>query len=149
MKTENLNYVVRIGYEKYTNPSVEGWKVLDKAISNGIRPIGPSWVRYLAVKDSAHDGLPSFIAAMNGVMLYYELAEPIEVDLPEPLNLDYEVSDFGTEEVLSSEPTTPMKADIIYQFNAVDRIRDNSSNIKALDAKLGDINTILESIINS
>ena len=60
------------------------------------------------------------------VMLYYELAEPIEVDLPEPLNFDYEVSDFGTEEIVSSEPTTPMKADIVYQFNAVDRIRDNS-----------------------
>ena len=67
-----------------------------------------------------------FAQSMSGVMLYYELAEPIEVDLPEPLNLDYEVSDFGTEEVISDVPTTPMKADIIYQFNAVDRIRDNS-----------------------
>lgn len=94
------------------------------------------------------DSAELFQSEMQGIMLYYELAEPIEVDLPEPLNLDYEVSDFGTEEVISDVPTAPMKADIIYQFNAVDRIRDNSSNIKSLDAKLGDINSILESIIN-
>lgn len=143
MKTENLNYAVSIGYEKYKNPSAEYWKALDKAISNGIRPIGPSWVRYLAVKDSSHDDLPSFKAAMSGVMLYYELAEPIEVDLPEPINLDYEVSDFGTEEVISDTPTTPLKADIIYQFNAVDRIRENSANIKKIEDKLDDISVDL------
>ena len=82
------------------------------------------------------DSAASFKSAMQGVMLYYELAEPIEVDLEEPLNLDYEVSDFGTEEVISSEPTTPMKADIIYQFNAVDRIRDNSRHTAEADKKL-------------
>lgn len=74
----------------------------------------------------------AFKAAMSGVMLYYELAGPIEVDLEEPLNLDYEVSDFGTEEVISDTPTTPLKADIIYQFNAVDRIRENSLSLEDL-----------------
>lgn len=68
----------------------------------------------------------------DGTTTYYELAEPIEVDLEEPLNLDYEVSDFGTEEVISDTPTAPLKADIIYQFNAVDRIRENSLSLEDL-----------------
>lgn len=86
------------------------------------------------------------------VMLYYELAEPIEVDLPEPLNLVYEVSDFGTEEVLSSGPTAPMKADIVYLFNAVDRIRDNSRHTAEADKKLLDYESriaALEAIVAS
>ena len=91
---------------------------------------------YVYVRDDSYTDTATFKAAMSGVMLYYELAEPIEVDLEEPLNLDYEVSDFGTEEVISSEPTTPMKADIVYQFNAVDRIRDNSRHTAEADKKL-------------
>ena len=91
------------------------------------------------VYDSSYTDADTFKAAMSGVMLYYELAEPVEVDLPEPLNFDYEAWDFGTEEIVSSEPTTPMKADIIYQFNAVDRIRDNSrhtaESVELLNAK--------------
>ena len=76
-----------------------------------------------------------FKQAMQGVLLYYELAEPIEVDLPEPLNMTYEAWDFGTEELVVSESTTPLNADIIYQFNAVDRIRENSTHIKEITDK--------------
>lgn len=71
--------------------------------------------------------------AMSGVLLYYELAEPIEVDLPEPLNMTYEAWDFGTEELVAKGATTPLNADIVYQFNALDRIRENSSAIDALE----------------
>ena len=107
-------------------------KQKDKAI--GFNPSGT-----LLISDTSFGiDVESFKAAMQGVMLYYELAEPIEIDLEEPLNLDYEVSDFGTEEVISDVPTTPMKADIIYQFNAVDRIRDNSRHTAEADAKLLD-----------
>ena len=97
----------------------------------------------ICVYNSSYTDDATFKAAMSGVMLYYELAEPIEIDLPEPLNLDYEVSDFGTEEVISDTPTTPLKADIIYQFNAVDRIRENSANIKKIEEKLDDISVDL------
>lgn len=84
------------------------------------------------IRNDFYTDFATFKAAMSGVMLYYELAEPIEVDLPEPINMDYEVSDFGTEEVISDTPTTPLKADIIYQFNAVDRIRENSLSLEDL-----------------
>ena len=89
------------------------------------------------IRDSSYTNAGNFKAAMSGVMLYYELAEPIEVDLEEPLNLDYEVCDFGTEEAISTEATTPLNADIIYQFNAVDRIRDNSRHTEEANALLG------------
>lgn len=100
----------------------------------------------LFFRDDSYTGADAFKAAMSGVMLYYELAEPIEVDLEEPINMDYEVSDFGTEEVISDVPTTPMKADIIYQFNAVDRIRDNSRHTAEADAKLLDFETRIKAL---
>lgn len=86
----------------------------------------------LFVRDSSYTSSADFKQAMSGVLLYYELAEPIEVDLPEPLNMTYEAWDFGTEELVYDTPTTPLNADIVYQFNAVDRIRENSSAIDAL-----------------
>ncbi|MBQ2436325.1 MAG: hypothetical protein II269_09380 [Bacteroidaceae bacterium] len=99
---------------------------------SGIAGPQPGYWNTICVYNSSYTDDATFKAAMNGVMLYYELNEPIEVDLPEPINMDYEVSDFGTEEVLSDTPTTPLKADIIYQFNAVDRIRENSLSLEDL-----------------
>lgn len=87
----------------------------------------------LFVRDSSYTTTTDFKAAMSGVLLYYELAEPIEVDLPEPLNMTYEAWDFGTEELVAKGATTPLNADIVYQFNAVDRIRENSSAIDDLE----------------
>ena len=53
------------------------------------------------------------------------MREPIEVVFDEPINLDYVVSDFGSEEALSEVGSwSVLSADIIYQFNAVDSIRD-------------------------
>jgi hypothetical protein len=70
---------------------------------------------------------------MQGVMLYYELAEPIVTEIEEEfVNFDYYVEDFGTEEAVSSVASTPFNADIVYQFNAVDRIRDNDRKIDTL-----------------
>lgn len=91
-------------------------------------------MQYLYVRTS-HTDVASFKTAMSGVKLYYELAEPIVTPIEEVVNFSYEVSDFGTEEIISNGPTTPFKGDIVYQFNAVDRIRDNSRNIEKLNEK--------------
>lgn len=115
----------RIISSRYSNkPHGSGWSNLgDKHIV-----FYNSDSQFIGVTDSAYSTAASFKESLinNPIEVYYELAEPIEVDLEEPINMDYEVSDFGTEEVISEVPTTPLKADIIYQFNAVDRIRDNS-----------------------
>ena len=67
----------------------------------------------------------AFKESVSGVRVFYELREPIEVIFDEPINLDYVVSDFGSEEAFDADGGwSIMSADIIYQFNAVDSIRD-------------------------
>lgn len=63
----------------------------------------------------------------------YKLTVPVYTPIDELLQLDYKVDDFGTERMLSDEPSSPFKADIVYQFNAEGRIRDNSRNIEKLE----------------
>lgn len=84
-----------------------------------------------------------FTAHLQGVLLYYELAEPEYTDITEPMQLDYEVEDFGTEKALSLASSAPFRADIVYQFNAEGRIRDNSRNIERIE------NTITNRLIPS
>jgi hypothetical protein len=57
--------------------------------------------------------------------------------------MTYEAWDFGTEELVAKGATTPLNADIVYQFNAVDRIRENTAKneelvkrIEALEAMI-------------
>lgn len=88
---------------------------------------------------TARDDKDAFVASLQGVLLYYELAEPIYTPIEEPLQLDYKVDDFGTEKMLSNAPSAPFKADIVYQFNAEGRIRDNSRNIERLEDKVKSI----------
>lgn len=73
-----------------------------------------------------------FKSSLSGVLLNYELAEPIITVIEEPINLSYKVGDFGIEQILSDSFSAPFRADIIYQFNATDRIRENSLNIEKL-----------------
>jgi hypothetical protein len=84
----------------------------------------------------------TFVASLQGVLLYYELAEPIVTPITEPLQLDYKVADFGTEKMLSDLPSSPFRADIVYQFNAEGRIRDNSRNIERLEEKVKKMATV-------
>ncbi len=86
----------------------------------------------IIIKDTSYTDGTTFKTAMSGVMLNYELAEPIITPIVEPIQLDYWVEDFGTEKLISTGGSTPFKADVIYQFNATDRIRDNYRNIALL-----------------
>ena len=86
----------------------------------------------LRVIDSSYTDAATFKAAMNGVMLYYELAEPVETQIDPSLNLLYQVSDFGTEQFLgagATEPKTlPIIADIVYDVNYRDTIKNLPKN---------------------
>jgi hypothetical protein len=77
----------------------------------------------------------AFKSAMSGVMLYYELATPIVVDLPEGINLNYRMDDFGTEEFINTTAAAntpglckPTLVDIGYQTNLRDKIRRLDDN---------------------
>ena len=98
--------------------------------------------------DPTYTDATSFKTAMSGVMLVYELDEPIVTPITEPLQLDYKVADFGTEKMLSNLPSSPFRADIVYQFNAADRIRDNARNIERLEEHTKDMAT-MEDVINA
>lgn len=91
---------------------------------------------YVIIVDAAYKNAAAFKAAMSGVMLYYELAEPTIIEFEQPFMFDYRVADFGTEEAISSQPSAPFRADIIYQFNAVDMIRELWLKVQELEAKL-------------
>lgn len=91
------------------------------------------------VKDSSFTNVNDFKTAMSGVLYYYELANPTIVELDTNFNPTYLVWDFGTEEAIASVPSAPFRADIVYQFNAVDRIRNNSDRIAELEAKIASL----------
>ena len=89
--------------------------------------------------------------ALSGLIIYYELATPIEYELVEPIGMNYRVDDFGTEMELpqnGDEPVTaPIRYDVQYPMNAVDTLRRLPENyiskesmqayISELDSKLG------------
>lgn len=97
---------------------------------------------------NSDDKLSDFVASLNGVLLYYELAEPIVTPITDPLQWTYKVADFGTEKILSDLPSSPFRADIVYQFNAADRIRDNARNIERLEEHTKNMAT-MEDVINA
>ena len=109
----------------------------------------------VAISDSAYTDAASFKAAMAGVMLYYELAEPTIIEFDKPFKMDYKVADFGTEEVIPATdaegniiPSAPFKARTIYQFNAVDMIREHEIEITELQNVIAIMQAQLTSLIN-
>lgn len=95
------------------------------------------YINTTAIRDTDYTDASAFKTAMSGVLLYYELAEPVEyiIDEADVPNYNYKVSDFGTETLLpegvdaSGVPqTAPMIAQIVYGMNAVDFIRNAPKN---------------------
>lgn len=87
---------------------------------------GQHKVNSLYIKDESFgNDAAAFKAAMAGVMLYYELAEPEEYVLDEQdfLPLPYKVDDWGTEQIVSPEGCVAPTLITRYGVNAVDTIR--------------------------
>ena len=94
------------------------------------------WIRDSAFADvnSLKQYLADLYAAGTPLVVYYELAEPIEVEYDEK-NLTYPVVAGGTEEAITSEPSTAFRADIGYGIDAVKTILDLKARVEALEAK--------------
>ena len=121
------------GYKtKYTNSNLlckRYQTTTERDVDKTIRYSDSYYGSYqLAVVDSAYTDVASFKASLQGVMLYYELDEPIVEEIYPPLNLSYKVWDFGTEEILT-EKSAPLITKAIYGFNATDTIRGNKAKI--------------------
>lgn len=84
----------------------------------------------------------------DGTNTVYVLPLPVVTPITEPLQWDYKVADFGTEKMLHDLSSSPFRADIVYQFNAADRIRDNARNIERLEEHTKNMAT-MEDVINA
>ena len=103
-------------------------------------------------KDSSYTDAATFKAAMAGVMLYYESNdwEWVELDEADQNFRDYyNVADFGTEQSQSSVPSAAFSADIIYQFNAVDMIREHELEITELQKVIATMQAQLASLTSN
>lgn len=80
---------------------------------------------YIRTPKDYYESAIAFKTAMDGVMLQYELATPIEYDLTTPLNLTFRESDFGTEEFVydSDDVPVPVPCEIFYMDNLRDKLR--------------------------
>lgn len=90
----------------------------------------------IVIYDSAYTNAATFKTDMQGVMLYYELAEPIVTEIEEIPSLDYDVADYGTEELIVAEgvKSAPFHADIIYTPNALKTLEQVPDILKRLSA---------------
>ena len=96
----------------------------------------------IIIVDSSYTDVATFKTAMAGVMLYYELAEPIvtELDTADQFkDLDYQVWNCGTEKAIAEGKSTPLAADITYGFNAIGKIKELEEAIKALQTKVASL----------
>ena len=111
--------------------------------------MGNSGAYNIYIMDSAYTDAATFKTTVQGVMLYYELAEPTTIEYDKPFKLDYKVADFGTEELISAQPSAPFRARTIYQFNAVDQIRENAIKIQQLETLLTTMQAQMANITNN
>jgi hypothetical protein len=125
-------------YSQYSKTiSLSGY---DSAPDKTISTSGSFSSSYVYVKDTSNTDLTAFKAAVNGVTLYYELAEPIVTELDEAdqfKDLDYQVWNAGTEKAIAEGKSAPLAADITYGFNAIGKIKELESLVAALRAKVG------------
>ena len=99
-------------------------------------------IQRIAVREFQEGDLENPKVLTDGTKTYYELAEPIVTDI-EPILLEYDAYDFGTEQVIASGKCAPLKASIVYGFNARDTIRNNRESIEELTRRI----TILEQML--
>lgn len=94
------------------------------------------YIRRVGVRGYATGDKDDATLLTDGTYTNYPLDEPIITPIETPIDFNYYVEDFGTEEAMLAENSAPFSADIVYQFNAVDRIRQNDLNIDRLEGKV-------------
>lgn len=101
--------------------------------------------------NKSYEDAASFKEAMNGVTLYYELAEPIETTITPPLDLTYKVADFGTEESIAEGKSTPFIGIIKYSDDftrGLVNMPKNYDTTASLDALAASLSAMLTSALD-
>lgn len=105
ISNDNAANIICVNYEskRYNAFNVEG------AVTLSIEHI-------LTFTNSSYQNVTEFKNAHKGVMLYFELSEPIVVDIPKSKSY-YKVSNGGTEQITADGASAPMLADIAYRYS--------------------------------
>ena len=94
-------------------------------------------IKRIGIRPHEEDDFSNDALMTDGADTIYELESPVVIEFSNPVQLDYEVFDWGTEEILIGDNTADLLiADIAYQFNAEGRIRDNTRNIERLEGMI-------------
>lgn len=129
-------------------PYVAHWLELPEILTlfpNGMHAVGDvfdeinidTYIQRCEYRDYVEGDESNAEVLTDGVHTVAKLAEPVVKVLPEPITLDYYCEDWGSEEAIpASSASAPFRADIVYQFNAEGRIRDNSRNIDKLEKQI-------------
>jgi hypothetical protein len=143
---------------KYILSIGTGVKLLNNEIDKGYCTNGGAvgGVGKVAIRDNAYTNVDAFKQHLEetNAILYYESNnwEWVELDAEDQNFRDYyKVADFGTEQSQSSVPSVPsanFSADIIYQFNAVDMIREHELEITELQQVIATMQAQLTALTN-
>lgn len=110
-------------------------------------------LQHVSIVDNNYTDVATFKAAMQGVYLFYELAELVEVELATPIPSSYYVNDWGTEEWTPENGSTPYTApcnvEIQYSMNAVDTLRNLDRNYVRKDEVDEVVSDALENNFNT
>ena len=146
--TYNNDICINISHSGYRNGEYDNFEKFVRVLPiaqyfpEGMRSAGNVCDELTANEATTKVGVRAYTAGdennpsvtTDGTNTCYALREPIVERINDPLNLDYKVCDFGTEKI--SGNNVPIKADIVYGFNAVDVIRNNNLNIDELTGSL-------------
>lgn len=166
---ENININISWGTEYgYLNGTYQPYKPFERDLSwiktikdstgnaifqNGMRSAGSvrdefrfnsttqKWeaVQNVGVRAYAEGDSEDTSVTTDGTNTNYALATPIVTEITEDINMDFDVSDYGTEELIAQEgkASAPIVADIAYAPNALSTIKqvpDILKRIKALES---------------
>lgn len=118
--------------DKYTVTDYTSVNTEDKTIGSASK--------HVKAHDVAYETAADFKAAMDGVLLYFELAEPVEYTLDAEWNNIFKVADFGTEEIVplldaqGNPATTELTAIIKYNDDFTREIANLPKNYVSKDA---------------
>ena len=118
----------------YVQSSVSKDAMADKEMQ------GIAGYEYLYIRDTAYSDATAFQAAMSGVYLIYEQANPEDFELVTPLPTMFKSDVLGTQTLLpenTSTPTTaPLVADFQYGSNAGDMVDDTEARLSEIGHRL-------------
>ena len=129
---------------QYTTIDGHRGNLVDKALTTYNRSSSTK----VCIADSDYSDAATFKAAMAGIHLYYELAQPIEYELADALPTAMRNDPYGTERRLPEDTlglvTAPFRADITYSTNikeAVQSLPQNYININSMQDFLAALGT--------